>query len=37
MAAWLAGNALNLLLLGHGYDVALCDFGLLLAALHWAA
>lgn len=33
VAAWLAGIILNLLLLGHGYDVALRDFGLLLAAL----
>jgi hypothetical protein len=33
VAAWLAGIILNLLLLGHGYDVALRDFGLCLAAL----
>lgn len=33
VAAWLAGIILNLLLLGHGYDIALRDFGLLLGAL----
>ena len=33
VAAWLAGIITNLLLLGDHYDVALCDFGLLLAAL----
>jgi hypothetical protein len=33
VAAWLAGIILNLLLLGDYYDVALRDFGLLLAAL----
>lgn len=33
VAAWLAGIILNLLLLGHGYDIALRDFGLFLAAL----
>ena len=33
VAAWLAGIILNLLLLGHGYDVALRDFGLFLGAL----
>lgn len=33
VAAWLAGIILNLLLLGDFYDVALRDFGLLLAAL----
>ena len=32
-AAWLAGIITNLLLLGDHYDVALRDFGLLLAAL----
>ena len=32
-AAWLAGIIVNLLLLGDYYDVALRDFGLLLAAL----
>ena len=33
VAAWLAGLIGNLLLLGDHYDVALRDFGLLLAAL----
>jgi hypothetical protein len=33
VAAWLAGIITNLLLLGSHYDVALRDFGLLLAAL----
>jgi hypothetical protein len=33
VAAWLAGVIGNLLLLGDHYDVALRDFGLLLAAL----
>jgi hypothetical protein len=33
VAAWLAGIIVNLLLLGDYYDVALRDFGLLLAAL----
>lgn len=33
VAAWLAGIIVNLLLLGDFYDIALRDFGLLLAAL----
>lgn len=33
VAAWLAGIIVNLLLIGDYYDVALRDFGLLLAAL----
>jgi hypothetical protein len=33
VAAWLAGTILNLLLIGDFYDVALRDFGLLVAAL----
>ena len=33
VAAWLAGIIFNLLLMGDFYDVALRDFGLLLAAL----
>jgi len=33
VAAWLAGIIVNLLLLGKFYDVALRDFGLLVAAL----
>lgn len=33
VAAWLAGIIVNLLVLGDHYDVALRDFGLLLAAL----
>jgi hypothetical protein len=33
VAAWLAGIILNLLLIGDYYDIALRDFGLLLAAL----
>ena len=33
VAAWLAGIILNLLLMGDYYDVALRDFGLLVAAL----
>ena len=33
VAAWLAGIIVNLLLLGDHFDVALRDFGLLLAAL----
>jgi hypothetical protein len=33
VAAWLAGIIVNLLLLADHYDVALRDFGLLLAAL----
>jgi len=33
VAAWLAGIILNLVLLGHGYDIALRDLGLFLGAL----
>lgn len=33
VAAWLAGIIVNLLVLGHGFDVALRDFGLLVGAL----
>jgi hypothetical protein len=33
VAAWLAGIIINLLLIGDYYDIALRDFGLLLAAL----
>lgn len=33
VAAWLAGIIVNLLVLGDHYDIALRDFGLLLAAL----
>jgi hypothetical protein len=33
VAAWLAGIILNLALLGHAWDIALRDFGLMLAAL----
>jgi hypothetical protein len=33
VAAWLGGIIINLLLLANSYDVALRDFGLLLAAL----
>jgi hypothetical protein len=33
VAAWLVGIIVNLLLLGHGYDIALRDFGLFLGAL----
>ena len=33
VAAWLGGIILNLLLMGEYYDIALRDFGLLLAAL----
>ncbi|MEO7005638.1 MAG: hypothetical protein ABI065_01285 [Terrimesophilobacter sp.] len=33
VAAWLAGIIVNLLILGSGYDVALRDFGLFVAAL----
>lgn len=33
VAAWLAGIIVNLLLLGHGYDIALRDLGLFLGAL----
>jgi hypothetical protein len=33
VAAWLAGIILNLALLGHAWDVALRDFGLMLGAL----
>jgi len=33
VAAWLAGIILNLLLIPDHYDIALRDFGLLLAAL----
>lgn len=33
VAAWLAGIIVNLLLIGDYYDIALRDFGLLLAAL----
>ena len=33
VAAWLAGIIVNLLLVGRYYDVALRDFGLMLAAL----
>jgi hypothetical protein len=36
VAAWLGGIIVNLLLLGDYYDVALRDFGLLLAALSLA-
>ncbi|GHG47518.1 hypothetical protein GCM10012320_14360 [Sinomonas cellulolyticus] len=33
VALWLAGIIVNLLILGHGFDVALRDFGLLVGAL----
>jgi hypothetical protein len=33
VAAWLAGIIVNLLLVGGFYDIALRDFGLLVAAL----
>jgi hypothetical protein len=33
VAGWLAGIIVNLLMLGGYYDIALRDFGLLLAAL----
>ena len=33
VAAWLIGIMLNLLLLGHAYDIALRDLGLCLSAL----
>ena len=33
VAAWLVGIIFNLLLLGHGYDIALRDFGLCLGAI----
>ena len=33
VAAWLAGIIVNLLLIGDYYDIALRDFGLLIAAL----
>ena len=33
VAAWLAGIIANLLVLGDFYDIALRDFGLLIAAL----
>jgi len=33
VAAWLVGIMLNLVLLGHGYDIALRDLGLFLGAL----
>jgi hypothetical protein len=33
VAAWLVGIIVNLLLLGHGYDIALRDLGLCLGAL----
>ncbi len=33
VAAWLAGIIVNLLLIGDYYDIALRDFGLLVAAL----
>lgn len=33
VAAWLVGIIFNLFLLGHGYDIALRDFGLFLGAL----
>jgi hypothetical protein len=33
VAAWLAGIIVNLLLIPGYYDVALCDFGLLLSAV----
>jgi hypothetical protein len=33
VAAWLFGIILNLVFLGHGYDIALRDLGLLLGAL----
>jgi hypothetical protein len=36
VAAWLAGIILNLLLMANYYDIALRDFGLLLAALSLA-
>jgi hypothetical protein len=36
VAAWLAGIIVNLLVLGDYYDIALRDFGLLLAALSLA-
>ena len=36
VAAWLAGIIVNLLILGDYYDIALRDFGLLLAALSLA-
>ncbi len=36
VAAWLAGIIVNLLLVGDFYDIALRDFGLLLAALSLA-
>jgi hypothetical protein len=36
VAAWLAGIIVNLLLIGDYYDIALRDFGLLLAALSLA-
>ncbi|MGZ4694397.1 MAG: hypothetical protein ACXWBN_10435 [Acidimicrobiales bacterium] len=36
VAAWLAGIIINLLVMGDYYDVALRDFGLLLAALSLA-
>ncbi|HET8619144.1 MAG TPA: hypothetical protein VFM27_09310 [Acidimicrobiales bacterium] len=36
VAAWLGGIIVNLLLLGDYYDIALRDFGLLLAALSLA-
>ena len=33
VAAWLAGIIVNLLMMGEYYDIALRDFGLLLAAV----
>jgi hypothetical protein len=36
VAAWLGGIIVNLLLIGGFYDIALRDFGLLLAALSLA-
>ncbi len=36
VAAWLAGIIVNLLMMGDFYDIALRDFGLLLAALSLA-
>ena len=37
VAAWLAGIIFNLLLMADYYDIALRDFGLLIAALAWPA
>src|SRR5215204_5978077 len=33
VAAWLGGIIVNLLMMGDYYDIALCDFGLLIGAL----